>query len=796
MSVRFCPARRLSFGFLVALAPAGSAEPEVLDDRFELTLFAEHPAVRTPVGCTITEDGRLLVIESHTHFRPEGYEGPETDRILEFTDEDGDGKAEGPRVFYEGGKHTMSIAYDARLQTCYVATRARISALATNGTAEGIGEAREVVRLQTTGDYPHNGLCGLAFIDQGRETVGYIPKELDEPARDPLRPRYGSPTLLFGLGENLGHPYTLIAADGSTLEGGGEGGNIYRINGDGTGLERIATGFWNPFGICVTGGQIFAVDNDPDSRPPNRLLHIIEGGDYGYQFRYGRPGTHPLQGWDGDFPGTLPMLAGTGEAACSVIPYDGELLVTSWGHHRIERFQLKPRGRSYTATMSTLVRGGDDFRPVGIAEDGDGSLYFTDWVDKSYPLHGEGRIWKLRRKVPKPAFNPLPITPPEAAPPVDQRLDDPDPFVRAGGVWEASHAESFAPDWRGASPDGRVAILAVLRARAEGDPAEVLARALRDPSPEVRLAAVRWVSDEKLEQLVPALRELVPEAAGHARLFDAAVLTLKRLGEDVEGVDREALLLAVARDGSEPTAERIAALKRIPPASGALPVETFRELLADGDADFRAAAVWHLAMRGRDDAKTLLEKLASDAGEDGEIRADAALGLGRGPGLELHEPRGAQAWDRAVRAAGEGDPRAGRRIFFAEGGALCARCHTCGGYGVPVGPDLTGIGARMPRLALLESIVTPSKEIGPTFGAVQIDRHDGSSEVGIPMEVTGRHGTGAVSLLGVGGAVAEVALADIAAQRAWPVSLMPVGLDLRLSVEQMRDLLAFLGEEG
>ena len=76
-----------------------------------------------------------------------------------------------------------------------------------------------------------------------------------------------------------------------------------------------ATGFWNPHASCVDGfGRMFTVDNDPDDRPPCRMLHIIPGGDYGYRFRNGRRGIHPFTAWDGELPGTLPMVSGTGEA--------------------------------------------------------------------------------------------------------------------------------------------------------------------------------------------------------------------------------------------------------------------------------------------------------------------------------------------------------------------------------------------------------------------------------------------------------------------------------------------------
>jgi hypothetical protein len=84
--------------------------------------------------------------------------------------------------------------------------------------------------------------------------------------------------------------------------------------------------------------------------------------------------------------------------------YRGELLVTSWGDHRIERYHLTPRGASFSAEMKPVVRGGENFRPVGMALAPDGSLYFSDWVDKSYNVHGKGRVWRLSAKnPPKPS---------------------------------------------------------------------------------------------------------------------------------------------------------------------------------------------------------------------------------------------------------------------------------------------------------------------------------------------------------------------------------------------------------
>ena len=72
--------------------------------------------------------------------------------------------------------------------------------------------------------------------------------------------------------------------------------------------------------------------------------------------------------------------------------------MTSWGDHRIDRFRLEPHGASFRATAERCFHGGENFRPVGIALAADGSLFVSDWVDKSYELHGKGRIWRIRAR--------------------------------------------------------------------------------------------------------------------------------------------------------------------------------------------------------------------------------------------------------------------------------------------------------------------------------------------------------------------------------------------------------------
>jgi putative membrane-bound dehydrogenase-like protein len=477
----------------VALAADASppAPPRSLDSRLVFERIAAEPEIVTPTGIAVDGHGRVLVIESHTHFRPRGYKGPPADRIRLFEDRDRDGRPECVSTFFEGTRMTMSVAV-ARDAAVYVATRSAVYRLEDrdgDGRADGTPAGTippPIVRLDTPGDYPHNGLSGFAF-DFNDEVY-------------------------FGLGENLGADYHLIGRDGITFSGGGEGGNIYHCRPDGTKLQQVATGFWNPFHMAFdVFGALFAVDNDPDSRPPCRLLHIVDGGDYGYRFRNGRKGLHPFTAWNGELPGTLGMVAGTGEAPSGIVAhesdnlpgdYQGTLLVTSWGDHRIEQYRPEPRGASFRAAMKPIVSGGDDFRPVGIAVAPDGSLYVSDWVDKSYDLHGKGRVWRLRAK--HPSYN--------------RRL-----FVRL-------------PNTPVPSPDREFHAAQDLLAAVTGGNDQQLGKYVHDESPRVRALAVRAAPLKlvDLKRIATADASPLVHAEAMRRLADTTAkdLLLKALESD------------------------------------------------------------------------------------------------------------------------------------------------------------------------------------------------------------------------------------------------------------------------
>jgi hypothetical protein len=79
-------------------------EIQTLQPGVKLTLLAEHPDLATPTGIDVDENGSIWLVSCHTHFRPEGYKGPQHDEILVF-----DKNGKNRRVFYDRTEQTMHL---------------------------------------------------------------------------------------------------------------------------------------------------------------------------------------------------------------------------------------------------------------------------------------------------------------------------------------------------------------------------------------------------------------------------------------------------------------------------------------------------------------------------------------------------------------------------------------------------------------------------------------------------------------------------------------------------------------
>lgn len=734
-----------------------------LADGVSLELLAKEPDLVTPVGMDVDKNGEMYVVVNHTHHRPENYQGPAHDQILVF-----DPVTLKSRVFYEGTSATMHLKLGDD-GWVYVVERAQISRLR-DTDQDGKADQREVIlRLITVNDYPHNGLGDIRWHPDGG--------------------------MIVSLGENFGEPWDFVGSDRNVISGTGEGGVFY-CSRNGAGLRRIAKGFWNPFGVEVTPeGDIFVAENDPGSRPPCRLIHVVEGADYGFQWNYGRDPFHPFVGWDGELRGTLGMVYPVGEGPSSIRQLGGGMMVPSWSQHKIEYFPLTRQGAGFTASRELLIQGPEDFRPVTIVRKDEHTFFFTDWVSGSYPVHGQGRLWKMtidpaKAKWLKPAMDPQ--TPeaslatnwrngkslPKRAELFEQSRSSDKVLADAAFTGLAKTSARMTPeDWRKLSDADKLSALVALR-RGNMQNTVIVESAwnLGEESEAIRFECLRWIADAKLMAFEDRVHSMLRKKELPYFLFEAALATLNTLqGNSRAGLLNLDVLWKKFQDPELSDLSRAYLLRLMPDVNNKLKVEDLKEYLKSSNLELQLEAVRKL--RGRNvesvwkEFATLLENpqtskamkleilqafaLSSNASflekivpflksDDFDLQQEARRTL-RFTELDKNSPEGefkvstdrpqksdVEAWiQRLEKVPGTRNLENGKRIFFHPKVALCASCHRYDGRGGVIGPDLSLIAWQGDAKSLLSSILDPNAEVAPQFYPSKLELVNGETFFGM-----------------------------------------------------------------
>ncbi|MEZ4701245.1 MAG: hypothetical protein R2834_12985 [Rhodothermales bacterium] len=858
--------RFLLFATLLQLPACGpdrsvdGETPIAVDERLVLTLVASDPDLVTPIGLAIDGEDRLYVLESHTHTQPADYAGPTSDRIKRFVEGD---EAE-PALFADGFQDGMNLGFSPDGDLFVVTSKAVIRLY--DRDRDGKSEARDTVLalVEPESVYDHAALLGIAFSHDG--------------------------WMYVSRGNVGGQPWTLRGSDGRTLSGYGDGGDIVRSRPDGAGLSEVATGFWNPFDLTFdTFGRLLAIDNDPDSRGPNRLVHVVAGGDYGYQSLYGGSGIHPYLAWNGELPGTLPFIASLGEAPSGLLnadlaalpaDYAGNALATIWEESRIVRIRMTPRGMSLQGESETILQGGPDFRPVALATDSKGRIYVTDWVMRQYPNHGRGRLWRIDTK---PNVERLAPRSPREEPENDTNngwldvlratrnpddlealkdaLASDDPFQQ-----QAAQSALAQPAFRDAlhaltndsDPRLRVGAIVAMRRAGLSDPG-IARRLLTDGDARVRRAALAWVGRAGMTEVLPDVERGL-RSEQHPELFETYLATVRHLQPDfltayrakaaptakqLKRVLPAGYLAALVGDPALPEATRAIALRYLEhPADhvdvlisltktggpdlaleavrtlGDVPdagvARALRDLAGDDSAAeaLRAEAMSALArqpgdatvdamqalvdgppavqreslrlLRGRPLADTVRQVLASVdllLAEHHPIREALHAQIAMALGAPSDRPDTEAAWQAAVATGGDAD--SGRRVFFSPL-AQCSLCHRYEGRGGVIGPDLTNVGRSKTREQIVNAILRPSDEISPEYQGWYVTTTDGRTHYGRQIDI----GESSIELMLPDGTFETYR--DVASYGIAEASLMPEDLEANLTVDDLRDLMAFL----
>jgi putative heme-binding domain-containing protein len=133
-----------------------------------------------------------------------------------------------------------------------------------------------------------------------------------------------------------------------------------------------------------------------------------------------------------------------------------------------------------------------------------------------------------------------------------------------------------------------------------------------------------------------------------------------------------------------------------------------------------------------------------------------------------------------------GNATRGKAVF--AGAGTCAKCHVVGAEGKSVGPNLSGIGAKLSKPALYEAILAPSAAISHNYETHTAVLDDGRSVTGLLVSQSPAE----VVIRGADGIDMTTPASEIAELVKQPVSLMPADLAATLSVQELVDLVAWL----
>lgn len=610
-------------------------------------------------------------------------------------------------------------------------------------------------------------------------------------------------------------------------------GYLLRFDPEGTTWTVIAGGFRNQVDAAWNAdGEWFTWDSDMEwdvGQPwyrPTRVNHVVPGGEYGWRW-----GT---ANWPVHYPDSLPSTLDTGLGSPTGVLFGTHtnfpgrwrdaFYMADWQHGRIVAAWFTPQGATYVGHDELFAEGGP-LNVCDMAVGPDGCLWFVtggrgsqsglyrvsftgDAADVpeapaiAPDVVEAGRRARARRR----ELERLLVAAPQAST-VDAVWGDlasPDRWLRftARRVLERQPLDTWRDGARAetkALPRGE-ALLAWSRMAPEGERGDVLRAILAGPVG----------ADEP--EVLPVLRGLsILMARGvELRADDEAGIhgLLDRLdGHPSTAVQRDVTELLVASahpralervvarlDAAASQEEEIHCVHALSRFSGPWTVDAHRRLL-DWFARARGYRGGHLLPQIV--ARMQADVLATigDA-ERADLAADVALldaPVGEAAAARPARPF-VKRWtlDEVSRNLGPGavDGRDRKAGLAALAAAECLRCHRFGDSGASIGPDLSAVGKRFDALAIVESILDPSKVVDPKYHATTWVMADGRA-------VTGRASMVNASEIAVEtdvltGATVKLSRAEIEASHPSPVSPMPQGLLDTLSLDEIVDLVALL----
>jgi putative membrane-bound dehydrogenase-like protein len=378
------------------LSPPEALRKITLPEGFHITLFAGEPDVLQPIAFDFDDRGRLWVVEC---FSFPDFKSQDSDRIVIYTDRDGDGRFDERKVFYDKGHRLSGLAVG--FGGVWVCSAPELLFIP-DANGDDVPDTKPVAHLNGfTLKAGHNMVNGLAWGPDGW-----------------LYGRHGitAPSL-------VGRPGT-SAAERLSLSC-----SIWRYHPVRHVFEVVTHGTTNPWGLdWDENGQPFFSNN-----VIGHLFHVVPGAHYQRMFgedfnpyvyglmeacsdhkhfggadwtkSRGGLGEHDALGGGHSHAGAMVYLGDNWPD-----PYRGTLFMGNIHGNRVLYDVLQRQGSGYVAHHGTNFLMANDpwFRPISIHYGPDGGVFVSDWNDlgechdNDGVYRSSGRIYKITYGAPKP----------------------------------------------------------------------------------------------------------------------------------------------------------------------------------------------------------------------------------------------------------------------------------------------------------------------------------------------------------------------------------------------------------
>lgn len=317
----------------------------------------------------------------------------------------------------------------------------------------------------------------------------------------------------------------------------------------------------------------------------------------------------------------------------------------------------------------------------------------------------------------------------------------------------------FIPEFLGDKDENiLVAVSKILSSlRIDDHTAELLAIMRNHSSPKVRAAMLETLGKLHYDNIESAMQAGMKDADKNVRAVALGLVTQMDVGKD----ELPSIIDPIFRTGSIPEQQKVMSVL------GEMPLDKTKNVL---DQLIRRAKSKRLSSAVILD---LVEAVEASGSED----LIAQLGTLKTSGNTV------EAFRETLEG---GNWWAGREFFNNNSTGQCVRCHSVGGMGGKVGPELDNIGNVLGREQLLEALIHPSARLAPGYGTVTVTLKDGQVVTGVLEEET----KDGLILRTSDAEPMEVALSRIAKRENMMSGMPPMGS--ALSKREIRDVIEYL----